>query len=488
MSHLHSLKRHLVARYGAIIAITVLLLEGLCMFAIRSYYVNTIEQVLSNRVQLTADYYQKYVPGVTPLARAQKLLSSVDKDEVALVEVLDLQGQPVLDSDGFIADYRHTTPEVSAALNGQQHAWVGKSPLTGEKILAVAAPLCRDESRDTVGVLRYSVSLEQTFRVIQRLYIYCLLVGLIVIALVLALCYSLACRILLPIEDLTIAAKRLGAGAHDVRVRQRSQDELGQLAATFNYMSSQLDAAERAKNEFLSSISHELRTPLTSIKGWSETLFSGKLVDKPNQTQLGLEIICEETDRMIGLVEDLLDYSRLQVGHITLSLETVEINDLVTEVYQQLTIRLSERHIGLTLDLQQQLPLVEADDDRLKQVLLILLDNALKFTPPDGLISIRTRFEQDIVITVADTGPGIAPEDLPFIKNKFYKGNSKLPGSGLGLSIAQNIVQLHKGRLEIASPATGGTTVDICLPQSTPWTAGTYNWTSKANSTRQNLS
>lgn len=457
-----SLKRRLILHYVAVISLTVLVLEVLCLFTIKHYYFNTIAQVLDNRVALTADFYSKYIAKNTSIEGAQLLLGSIDADEIALVEILDPEGQVILDSNGFVPNYRHSTPEVRAAQNGRQGAWLGNNPLTGERILAVATPLRQAEN--IVGLLRYSVSMERTYQVVYRLFAYAVSAGLLIIVIVLALCYPLARSILLPIEDLTQATQRFAAGDHSVRAQKRSDDEIGQLADTFNYMCTQIDAAERAKNEFISSISHELRTPLTSLKGWSETLYSGQL-DDHTETRLGLQIICQETDRMIGLVEDLLDFSRLQTGRMQLNLNNVDINSIVTEVCQLLSIKTAERQVGMTLQLADNLPPVCGDGDRLKQVLLILLDNALKFTPTDGLISVSTMpAGPDIVITVADTGPGIAAQDLPLVKSKFYKGSSKLPGSGLGLSIADDIVQLHGGQLEVTSQPAGGTAVHVCLP------------------------
>lgn len=256
----------------------------------------------------------------------------------------------------------------------------------------------------------------------------------------------------------------MAKGDFSVQAAKQFDDEVGTLADTFNYMAAEIGKNEKLKNDFISSVSHELRTPLTSIKGWGETLISGGLKDH-EETTLGLEVISKETDRLIGLVEELLDFSKLQSGEMTLCEEKLDMREVLDDLNVQFAIPAQEKQIELRLEMPA-LPLtVMGDSNRLKQVFVNLLDNAIKFTPVNGTISVvATSSDGRLITTVQDTGEGIDPDDLGRITGKFYKGRSKLSGSGLGLAISKDIVQLHKGSLTIHSRLGHGTTVTVDLP------------------------
>ncbi len=237
-------------------------------------------------------------------------------------------------------------------------------------------------------------------------------------------------------------------GQLNVRNEKRFDDEIGKLSDTLNYMAEELIKKEQLKNDFISSVSHELRTPLTSIKGgWAITLKSHELRDEELLGD-GLEIIEKETDRLADMVEELLDFSRFVSGRISLNKESVDIKNLIEQVGKQLKPRAEERNLDFNYYYDPQLPNIIADENRLKQVLINLLDNAFKFTLDGGQINLVCNLVEDgILIQVEDTGIGISEEDLPYIKDKFYKESSK-SHSGLGLSICDEIVKLHDGVME----------------------------------------
>ncbi len=212
-------------------------------------------------------------------------------------------------------------------------------------------------------------------------------------------------------------------------------------------------------------MSHELRTPLTSIKGWAITLKSQELRDE-ELLQDGLEIIEKESDRLAGMVEELLDFSRFVSGRITLDKETVDMKNLIEQVGKQLQPRAKERDLDFSYSYDSELPNIVADENRLKQVLINLLDNAFKFTSDGGQVNLACNLMEDgILIQVEDTGIGISQEDLPYIKDKFYKGKSSKSHSGLGLSICDEITKLHGGVMEIESELNKGTKISVFLPK-----------------------
>ncbi|MHB8926576.1 MAG: HAMP domain-containing sensor histidine kinase [Bacillota bacterium] len=297
-------------------------------------------------------------------------------------------------------------------------------------------------------------------------------------------------------EELTGVAAQLTGGHYEVRAVRRGDDEIGRLADTLNRMSAEIMKSDQVKKDFLSNISHELRTPPTAIKGWTETILAGPPSDRL-ETRQGLEVIAHETNRLIGLVEELLDFSRLQSGRVTLDLRPVDVGRLVGEVVRQFAARAREGGLELSTEVPGDVPAEGlrclADGDRLRQVLINLVDNAVKFTGPGGSVLVSVRPGRDVpavageptvadrstaadepigagglTIAVSDTGCGISPDDLPRVTGKFYKADSKKPGSGLGLSIVHEIVRLHGGRLTVASELGQGTMATVWLPAEPP--------------------
>jgi signal transduction histidine kinase len=229
-------------------------------------------------------------------------------------------------------------------------------------------------------------------------------------------------------------------------------------------MSDEILKNERLKDEFIASVSHELRTPLTSIKGWSIILNSSKLEDE-EEIKEGLEIIEQESDRLTFLVEDLLDFSKLSSGKVSIKKDFVDLKDILLNIKRQTMPRELKENIKLNLAVDEDLPKIFVDKNRLKQVLINILDNSFKFTPSGGNINVRAYLEnQNIVIGLIDTGCGIPKEELPRVKEKFFKGMNANSKNGIGLSICDEIIKLHGGRLEISSELSKGTEVCIIIP------------------------
>ena len=230
-------------------------------------------------------------------------------------------------------------------------------------------------------------------------------------------------------------------------------------------MSMKIRASEKTQSEFISSVSHELRTPLTAITGWAETIQSGELRD-PEDVRKGMDIIVSEARRLTNMVEELLEFSRISEGRFTLSVEPLDLKaELEDAVY---TYREFFRREGIELTYQdcpeETIP-ITGDPERLRQVFCNLLDNAAKHGGSGKRIDVSIRKDLlDAVIQIRDYGLGIPEEELPFIKQKFYKGSSKARGSGIGLAVCEEIVTRHEGRLIIGNAEGGGCLVTIRLP------------------------
>ncbi|HOV78461.1 MAG TPA: ATP-binding protein [Bacillota bacterium] len=225
---------------------------------------------------------------------------------------------------------------------------------------------------------------------------------------------------------------------------------------------------EEMRSEFVANVSHELRTPLTSIKGFAETLIDGALED-PQVTRHFLEIINTETDRLSRLIDELLNLSRIESGKALPNLQSLKIRELVDKAVAILQPRAKKKNIAIELDIPDNLPMVQADSDMINQVLINLIENAVSYTQPGGLVNIRASvYEDQIRVEVQDNGIGIPPENLSRIFERFYRVDKarsrELGGTGLGLSIVKHIIEAHHGRVEVESKAGAGSTFSFNLP------------------------
>jgi signal transduction histidine kinase len=463
---MRGIRVRLILQFSIILLLIVVLLEGVFVLAVRSYYFGTAMETLTARAATSATFYNKFLEDYPLKDRARYILENLSLKEYAKIEILDPSGKVVVNSYGFSPSDTVTTPDVAAALKGREGTYIGRAPQSGERILAVSNPL--QNLGATIGVIRFSVSAEPLYTAVASISMYAAGVGVLAILLGFALSLLTAKRIVGPIQELTNIAGQMATGNFAVRAAKRHEDEVGTLAESLNFMAEELAKNEKLKNDFISSVSHELRTPLTSIKGWGETLISGGLGDA-GETLQGVEVISRETERLIGLVEELLDFSKFQSGEMKLVEQQFDLRGLLEEIRLQYGFRNNGKNISLQVEIPQQPLPLEGDPNRLKQVFVNLLDNAFKFTPPHGSIRLSaSRTDTSIVAEVADTGEGIAPEDLPKVAEKFYKGSSKQSGSGLGLAICKGIVQLHEGSFRVESELGKGTTVKVELPLCLP--------------------
>ena len=327
--------------------------------------------------------------------------------------------------------------------------------------MAVSEPLLLDEQ--VVGIMRYVTSMSAVQR--ELLITVAGAAGLLVacIAMVYGSNMVFINNVVEPVAEVTETAKRIAGGSYGAQMENHYRDEIGQLIDAINNMSSQISKSEKIKSEFISSVSHELRTPLTAINGWGETLLEDT---DPQQLRRGVGIILKESRRLTNMVEELLDFSKMEDGRFTLRIEQVdlqaEFEDTIytyMELFKQESIEL---HYEGCDELFAPIP---ADPERLKQVFCNVLDNAAKHGGAGRRIDTAVTGDgSHIVITVRDYGPGIPEAELPFVKQKFYKGSSKARGSGIGLAVCDEIIRLHEGTFEIDNAEGGGCVVTITLP------------------------
>lgn len=453
-------RRWFVNTVGLILVILIVFIVVLS-FTVQSYTYSNISNTLSGRMDglltvLPTDNATEF----TASTRAQ-IESYPDKNSMELMAI-DRNGRIIATSTGFEPNASQEMKDYNDALRSPDRtgSWQGKLD-TGEKAMALTQ-VVRDSNGKIMCSIRCIVSLERADQQITLIVFALIIVGFLIMLFIFVTGLYFIRSIVLPIRQVTVSARQIARGDFDVRIEKKKEDEIGQLCDSINDMASELSAADRMKNDFISSISHELRTPLTSIKGWAETLRAG--VD-PGTEERGMKVIIRESERLSGLVEELLDFSRLQNDAMKLIMQKVDILAELDSAVFMFTDRADTEKKTLHYEENISLPPICGDVDRLRQVFVNIIDNALKYTDAGGAIQISSSESDGYVrIRVQDTGCGIPAEHLQNVKKKFYKANQLVRGSGIGLALADEIVAMHCGTLDIESAEQEGTTVTVSLP------------------------
>lgn len=448
----------------SVVLFIVLLAVAAFSAAMGSYYYSTLSESLKQKAENAISSFDYYRTEAEYYDNARAVVAGEPNSDKLEVEYLDADGQIRFSSSDLTAFRSPGTPDIAEAISMKRtKVWIGADPSTGEHIMAVSSPLMIDG--EVVGVMRYVTSLNKVDKQIIIIVAIALGIGLGILGMVYFSNLYFIRSIVDPVAGITETAKRIAAGSYGVQIEKRYDDEIGALTDTINDMSLKINQSEKMKNEFISSVSHELRTPLTAINGWAETIMNGEVRDA-GDVKKGMGIIVSEARRLTNMVEELLEFSRIQDGRFTLSVEPMDIKaELEDAVY---TYREFFRREGIELnhfDCDEEFPPIAGDPERLRQVFCNLLDNAAKHGGSGKRIDTAiARDEDQVVITIRDYGPGIPAEELPHVKYKFYKGSSKARGSGIGLAVCDEIITRHEGTLDIDNAEGGGCIVTIHLP------------------------
>lgn len=459
-------KRWMINSISVVLLILLVVVIGFSLVSASHYY-SGMRSSLESQARTATNYFNNYKTRSEYLQAAKEYVDSFENSARIELQFLTSNGTVLYSSNGLtISGTTPGTQEITQAGQEQSIAyWMGAYPATGERIMAVSSALLYDGK--VVGLLRYVTSLRLVDRQILLISGLSIAVGVIILSLVYISSAYFVRSIVEPVVSITATAKRIADGGYGIQVEKQFDDEIGDLTDAINDMSRNIKQAESMKSEFISSISHELRTPLTAINGWAETIMSGETRDETD-VRKGMSIIASEARRLTKMVEELLEFSRIEDGRFTLSIEPMDIKaELEDAVYTYREFFASE---GITLthtDCEEEFPPLSGDPDRIRQVFCNLLDNAAKHGGSGKEIHTAIAREgSDVVITVQDHGPGIPPEELPHVKYKFYKGSSTARGSGIGLAVCEEIITRHNGTLELSNvPAPDhGCLVTIRLP------------------------
>ena len=460
-------RRWLVNSMGVIFAILGIVWI-LFALSVHSYYYSNITQYLRSIAKInSANLIGTLEQNNTDFDSTAKQFVDgfLDKDKMELV-ILNKNGNVILTSSDFGPSQTGVPEDFvrARASDTDIGVWSGINRTTGEKILAVTSVLRDPQNENIIGATRYVVSLSKAD---AQIAIFVLISGIICIAIIFFVIMSgsyFISSIVIPVREVGTTARRIASGDFDARIEKKYDDEIGELCDTINYMAGELAATDHMKNDFISSVSHELRTPLTAIRGWGETILSSGPSDQETFRK-GMGVIIEETGRLSSMVEELLDFSRMQNGKFRLVMDKIDVLAELGEAVLMFSDRAHREGLTFIYNEPESLPPVMGDRNRLRQVFVNILDNAFKYSEHGGIVAVSTVNNPNYIkIMISDNGCGIPKADLPRVKQKFFKGNSTRRGSGIGLAVADEIVCLHGGTLEISSEVGKGTTVTVALP------------------------
>ena len=461
-----SIKRRWAKNILLSIIVVLLVCSGIILFSVYNRYHNYAEQTIRARITKSVDTY--FLPYSNAddeefaLIAAEFVDSFLYKDTME-VWVLDKDGNMIASSSGFSEENKGEYKDYSEAIYSDNRIGSALTRLeSGEHITAVTYIL-RDDSGESYGALRYMISMQDVdkqFVLITSLVIVIFILVILVFAM--SGVYFIS-SIVNPLQRINLITKEIAKGNFDVRIESVNDDEIGDLASSINDMALQLSEIDEMKNDFISTVSHEIRTPLTAIKGWSETLKS--IENDTELRQKGLNIIIDETTRLSVMVEELLNFSRIQSGKLTANREKINLNLLSEQAYNIYAQKCNGENVNLELKQDNKNIFIYADHDKILQVLINILDNALKYNHSGGSIGmIVSKTRKYGKVTISDTGCGIDREDLLHVKDKFYKANNTVRGTGIGLAVVDEIIEMHKGIFDIKSEKGKGTVVEIYIP------------------------
>lgn len=431
-----------------------------------NYYYSNARANLSNRALINSRYFNDNVntnfDSFYYNAKRQTLEFS-DRDRLER-QILYADGRVMFSSSGLPTGTIPGTPEIDEAIaQNTIRSYIGTDPLTGERIMSVSSPLVTNNS-NIIGVMRYVTSLREIDRQVIMQSGIAALIGMIIVLLVFISNQYFIRSIVNPLHEVIDTTKQITKGSYGVRIEKKYDDEIGELCDTINEMSVEISRAERIKNEFISSVSHELRTPLTAIIGWGETL-STVGAENYEETQKGINVILKETRRLSKMVEELLDFARMESGRFNLCMEPMDLKAELEETLFMYHETFKKKNMKIEYTQDDEDIWINGDQERLKQVFFNILDNAVKHGELGGKLQVSATMDDEAAtISIRDFGEGIPEEELPYVKLKFYKGTSKMKGSGIGLAVSDEIVNMHGGQLNIESKVGEGTCVSVVLP------------------------
>lgn len=456
------IKSKVVKNLILIVLIMLVLINAFSLIFIRTYFYNNTESMIVKQLDISKSFYNKYYSGSSLLINIYDNMGTFWNHIDGQVQVYDVDGNLLMDSIGVKDKSKEAKEQVNDALMGKRVTWKGKVDYYDKKVISVSEPI--ESNNEIIGVIRVVTSLEEVDQTIRILVLFFITISLIVFIIALIISLILADSLVKPIKEVTNIAEDMASGDLSIKEKVYKIDEINKLGDTLNLMATEIKKRESLKNEFISSISHELRTPLTAIKGWIITIKED--LNDTETVNMGFDILQNEAERLTAMVEELLDFSRLLNTGVKINKSKENIREFLEDIYYYLKPRSQRDEIRLELVNTDTDSIAYFDSNRMKQVLINLLDNSFRFTNKGGSVSLEFQETNDeIHFIVEDTGIGISKDDLPRVTEKFFKGKESKSQNGIGLSISDEIIKAHGGSMIIESEVHFGTKITIKLPK-----------------------
>lgn len=458
-------KRYMMTTMLIIFVIVVVAVTAYSL-SMRATVYMSLREGLHAKAKTATDFFANYITRTYAeyYDSAYMYIGSFDDINKLELQFINTSGRIELSSHSMTAGSMPGTQDITDALStGKISPWDGYSETTGEHLMSVSAPMTYSNGQ-IIGVMRYVTSLKPADKLVRTNVLVASAAGAAVMLIVAIISMIFLQSVVEPVREITAAAKQISGGSYGIQIGNRYRDEMGDMVKAINEMSLKISQSEKAQTEFISSVSHELRTPLTAITGWGETLIYNENLDE--ETKRGIGIILQEARRLTKMVEELLEFTRMQDGRFTLNAQpidvTAELEDSIF-AYREL-LRQDDMRVEYEPS-DEELPLISGDPARLRQVFYNLFDNAAKYARDGKRITVSTRTDgENVFLCFRDYGPGIPEDELERVKLKFYKGSSKERGSGIGLAVCDEIIKYHGGDLRLSNAEGGGLMVTIRIP------------------------
>ncbi len=465
------MKKSIVKRWALTVlagTVFVIITIGILLcFLTKNHYYDSVRMTLNSRAtSLVMSYFNSSttVTDETFNKMAKNFVDSFSDKNVMEVWVIDKNGKVVVSSTGFsVKGESYPDYNYAKANDDGVGEWIGKMR-NEEKVMALTYVLPENQ-QGISGAIRYIISLEDIDHQIVVIWLMIAVLIVVIICFVITSGGFFINSIIHPVRKINEIASKIAKGDFNVSIdKYKYDDEIGQLCDTINNMAQEISEAERMKNEFISTVSHELRTPLTAIKGWGETIRLSQEDD--DLVNKGLDVIVNESERLSDMVEELLDFSRMESGKLSLKLSQIDIVKELSEVLEVFGSRSTREGIDFIIDIPVKSIVITGDKNRLKQSFVNIIDNSFKYNKKGGYVKVSLRASnKNVTISISDNGCGISKHDLPKIREKFYKANNSVRGSGIGLAVVDEIIKMHNGNMDIESIIGKGTSVSIILPR-----------------------
>lgn len=477
MFRFKTLLGRLSATYICIVLFTMLLLGITVTYFLRWRAVDECQERLVRLATTISDLFEDSLLAMEAgddMAQNVEELISYEECAVVVVDKYDVTYLDLLHSSGIDEYSRHLEENrenmLEVVLQGQTVYHVSyEENFFATPIVTLGAPLMVEDQ--AIGAIFLYKEVSQLSGSLGMLYTQLLVVGCVAIFFGFLLIYYTTRKIEQPLLAINQAAKELAKGNFKQRIAGVAEEnEVGQLVDTFNVMAEELEKYENTQQSFVANVSHELRSPLTSIQGFVQGMLDGA-IEEADQKQY-LEIVLSETKRLNILISDLLDLAKFESGQFPLHISKWDVNELCRQCVIRFITKIEDKKLDMVVNVPEGRTMVEADKDRITQVLTNLIDNAVKFCDPGGTLKLWT-LEADgkVRVSVSNTGEVIPEEDLPFVFERFYKvdksHNRKSPGTGIGLSIVRNILLQHGEGIWVNSKEGQGTVFSFTLPLAT---------------------